>query len=159
MGRPKKSAPVLHEPEEESQETPDEEPARVLDEDEPDDAAEGNGTARGSKTELIRKALEAGYEKPALGVGYIKKEFGVDIDAKYYSIVKGKLGKVAPETEASKADAPEPKAAPARPLARSAQAPASTGMIPASLYDDLKQLRQMKDRYGDEFEKLVEAIG
>ena len=223
MGRPKKSAPVLHDPEEDfSQDVPDEEPARVIDEDEADEPepatngsiskaqavrnalAEGlekpgeiadfarkhygleitnqqvsaykaqtKARARkedgpeepttstdeddqtgGSKTDLIRAALEAGYEKPALGVDHIKKKYGVDIDAKYYSIIKGKLGKSDEKpTEAPVAATPAPRAANATTPAR------TNGILPPSLFDDLKQLRQMKDRYGDEFEKLVDAIG
>ena len=222
MGRPKKSVPTLHEPEEEfNQDVPDEEPARVIDEDEPEEndepatngsiskaqavrnaLAEGHDKpgdiadfaktrygldipkqqvsayktqakarakkdggeeptasidaddqAGGNKTALIREAVQAGYEKPALGVAYIKEQHGVEIDAKYYSIVKGKLGKAGDQAAAA-------PAAPAAQAPQQAAAPAqSTGTIPASLFDDLKQLRQMKDRYGDEFEKLVDAIG
>ena len=32
----------------------------------------------------------------------------------------------------------------------------STGTLPGSLFDDLKQLRQMKDRYGEDFEKMAD---
>ena len=55
------------EPEEISQDIPDEEPARVIDEEEP----ESNGQSGASKTDLIREAVQAGYEKPARGVEYI----------------------------------------------------------------------------------------
>ncbi len=144
----KKQAVRHVEPEEISQDIPDEEPARVIDEDESDDAPEANGSGQ-SKTDLIREAVQAGYEKPALGVGYIKKQHGVDIDPKYFSIVKGKLGKTGQKTASAPAAAAPLKAA----------APSlSNGSVPASLFDDLKQLRQMKDRYGDDFEKMVEAI-
>ena len=141
-----KKKPVREiEPEEVSQEVP-EEPARVIDEEE---AEEGKSASGHSKTDLIREAVQAGYDKPALGVGYIKKKYGVDIDSKYYSIVKGKLGKAsdgaAPAAAAGKAASPN--------LA------ASSNAIPASLFDDLKQLRDLKDRYGDDFQKMVEAIG
>ena len=123
-----KKKPVSHvEPEEISQEVPDEEPARVIDE---EDEPEANGQAGHSKTDLIREAVQAGYDKPALGVGYIKKKYGVDIDSKYYSIVKGKLGKVG---EAPAAAAPARKAGPAAPTP-------TPGIVPASLFDDLKQL-------------------
>ena len=57
---------MLHEPEEESHETFDDEPARTLDEDVTDEP-EANGASGHSKTDLIRAACEAGYEKPAHG--------------------------------------------------------------------------------------------
>ena len=223
MARSKKSTPALHESDDDfNQEAPDEEPARVIDEEDQDDAPEANGKiskaqavrnaqaegldkpgdiadfartrygleitnqqasaykaqakARGkkddaeertvshdeadqagaSKTDLIREAVQAGYEKPAHGVAYIREKHGVEIDAKYYSIVKGKLGK-AGEQPASAPAAPAPqKAAAAAPRADQSKA---TGSVPASLFDDLKQLRQMKDRYGEDFDKMVEAIG
>lgn len=137
------------EPEEISQETPDEEPARVIDEDEP----EANGLAGHSKTDLIREAVEAGYEKPARGVKYIREKHGVEIDSKYYSIVKGKLGKSGDKPESAPAAvAPQRSVAPTL-----SSSPA--GAVPASLFDDLKQLRQIKDRYGDDFQKIVDAIG
>ena len=222
MGRPKKSTPVLHEPEEEfNQDVPDEEPARVIDEEESDDAPEPNGgsiskaeavrnaLAEGhdkpgdiadfarkhygleisnqqvsayksqnkarqkndgeetagdeaagddqsahSKTDLIRDAVQAGYEKPALGVGYIKKKYGVDIDAKYYSIIKGKLGKVgeqsasapvAPAPQASRADSGQRRSsilerlnrcAPRQPVRRPEAAPADEGPLRRGLRED-----------------------
>ena len=125
------------EPEEVSQELPQEEPARIIDE---DDEPEANGQSGHSKTDLIREAVQAGYDKPALGVVYIKNKYGVEIDSKYYSIVKGKLGKSTP-----KEDDAEPKPTLARASGRNEQVPASAGTIPASLFDDLKQLRDLKD--------------
>ena len=152
-----KKKPVREiEPKEISQEVFDEEPVRVIDE---EDRPETNNQAGHSKTDLIREAVQAGYEKPAKGVEYIKNKHGVEIDSKYYSIVKGKLAKATSKDEASETETPEPKTAPDRPAAQTEPALATTSAIPAGLFDDLKQLRQMKDRYGDEFEKLVEAIG
>ncbi len=93
MGRPKKSAPKHVEPEDESQEAPEEEPARTL---------EPSGSV--NQAELVRKAVAAGHEKPATGVPYIKTQFGVDIDPKYYSVAKSQLKK----REANSSFAPEP---------------------------------------------------
>ena len=155
----KKQSIKIAEPEEDiSQEVPDEEPARIIDEEETDDSAEASGTPKGSKTELIREAVQAGYEKPAHGVAYIREKHGVEIDAKYYSIIKGKLGKSG-EKEASAPAAPAPQKAAVAAPHRAATPSPSTGSVPASLFDDLKQLRELKDRYGQDFEKMVEAIG
>ena len=139
------------EPDEISQDVPDEVPARVLDE---DDAPETNGQAGASKTDLIREAVQAGYEKPSLGVAYIREKHGVEVDSKYYSIVKGKLGK-----SPTKTARPAPKSTPEQTADRTEQALAPTGTVPAGLFDDLKQIREMKDRYGDDFQKIVDAIG
>ena len=127
---------------------PDEEPARVI-----DDEPETNGRSTPNKTELIRAAVDAGYEKPAHGVKHIKEKYGVDIDSKYFSIVKGKMGKGEEKTASTPvASVPRKAAAPSAPAA-------SAGAVPASLLDDLVQLRQIKDRYGDDFQKIVDAIG
>jgi len=93
MGRPKKSVPAHVGPEDESQEAPEEEPARTL---------EPNGSV--NQAELVRKAVAAGYEKPASGVPYIKTQFEVDIDPKYYSVAESQLKK----REAKSSFAPEP---------------------------------------------------
>lgn len=118
-----------------------------LPDDEPEQSVEDEGGDH-NKSELIREAVRAGYDKPVKGVEYIKKQHGVDINTKYFSIVKSKLGKSGNRATNSLSPPPQPAAQ-----------PASNGSVPASLFDDLKQLRQMKDRYGDDFEKMVEAIG
>jgi hypothetical protein len=101
MGRPKKSAPKHVEPEDEVQESPGEEPAVVL---------ESRGSV--NQAELVRKAVAAGHEKPASGVPYIKTQFGVDIDPKYYSVAKSQLKKKEAGALASQAKrGPKPKAA------------------------------------------------
>jgi hypothetical protein len=82
MGRPKKAVPQHVEPEDEVQESPEEEAARTL---------ESGGSV--NQAELVRKAVAAGHEKPATGVPYIKTQFGVDIDPKYYSVAKSQLKK------------------------------------------------------------------
>jgi hypothetical protein len=93
MGRPKKSVPADIEPEDESQEDREEGPARAL---------ESSGSV--NQAELVRKAAVAGHEEPATGVPYIKTQFGVDIDPKYYSVAKSQLKK----REAKSSFAPEP---------------------------------------------------
>ena len=110
LGRPKKSAPAHVEPEFESQELPDEEPAAVIEPDpgdEPQDAGEPGPIPRGavSQTDAARAAMDAGYDKPAQAVEYIKATFGLDMNPQYFSGIKSRMNK----------DAGEKKAEPARP--------------------------------------------
>ena len=157
MGRPKKSAPVLHEPEEDiSQEVPDEEPARVIDENEADNTVESGGSI--SKAQAVRNAMAKGLEKPGAIAEFAKTRYGLDIAKQQVSAYKSQA-KNREKKQGGEDPAEAPAVAPA-PKVAATPAPARTnGAIPASLFDDLKQLRQMKDRYGDEFEKLVDAIG
>jgi hypothetical protein len=41
-----------------------------------------------NKSEAARAALDAGYEKPAEAVAFIKNTFGIDMDAQYFSAIK-----------------------------------------------------------------------
>ena len=113
MGRPKKSAPKHVEPEEESQEIPEEEPAAVI---EPEEEDETGALPAGavSQTDAARGALDKGYEKPAEAVKYIKDTFGIDMNPQYFSAIKTRLGKSgakrAPATEPTRRG-PKPKAA------------------------------------------------
>ena len=90
MGRPKKAAPTPVEPEEESQEVPEDEPEAEKEDEAEEPASNGRSV---NQADLVRKAVAAGHEKPADGVAYIKDEFGVDIDPKYYSVAKSQLKK------------------------------------------------------------------
>jgi hypothetical protein len=93
MGRPRTAKhPKPVEPEDEVQVSPEEEPAAVI---EPPSV---------NQAELVRKAIAAGHEKPATGVPYIKSQFGVDIDPKYYSVAKSQLKKKEAASEAPKAE-------------------------------------------------------
>ena len=102
MGRPKKSAPAPVEPEEESQEMPDEEPAAVIETEAAEDA-EGDGP---SKSEAARQAIKAGYEKPGPAVAWIKETFGIDMNPQHFSSIKSnylkKQGGAAPAPEPAK---------------------------------------------------------
>ena len=84
MGRPKKAPPNHFEPEFDPQGSTEGGPAAVL------DGAAGKSI---NQAELVRKAVAAGHEKPAYGVAYIKSQFGVDVDSKYYSVAKTQLKK------------------------------------------------------------------
>jgi hypothetical protein len=81
MGRPKKSVAAVVEAEDEVQESPDEEPDQVL---EPEPLPKGAV----SQSDAARAALDAGYEKPAEAVSYIKETFGIDMNPQYFSAIK-----------------------------------------------------------------------
>ena len=75
MGRPKKSTPVLHAPEDDfSQDVPDEEPARVIEEDEADEQ-ESATNGQMSKAQAVRNALAEGLDKPGDIVDFAKKRY------------------------------------------------------------------------------------
>src|SRR4051812_27855810 len=97
VGRPKKSVPAHVEPEDESQEAPEEEPARTL---------EPGPLPRGavSESDAARAALDASYEKPAEAVTYIKDTFGIDMNPQYFSAIKSnyKKAQAAKEPEPAK---------------------------------------------------------
>jgi hypothetical protein len=156
MGRPKKSVPAHIEPEDESQEAPEEEPARTL---------ESSGSV--NQAELVRKAVAAGHEKPATGVPYIKAHFGVDIDPKYYSVAKSQLKKR--EAKSSVASEPakrgrKPKAAEPvarKPLAEDYVAPPEK---PKAAGDPdillaLEGVKELVSQYGpDRVKKMVDLL-
>jgi hypothetical protein len=103
MGRPKKTVPAPIEPKDISQDVPDEEPAKALE-----------TLSRGavSQSDAARAALNAGYDKPAEAVVYIKDKFGIDMDPQYFSAVKSRV-KNKEETPRNAA-APATKAKPGR---------------------------------------------
>jgi hypothetical protein len=75
-----KAAPKHVEPEEISQEVP---------EDEADGGFETHGrTSPASKSEAIRQAIAAGFDGPQEGTAYIRKEFGIEIAPSHFSSVK-----------------------------------------------------------------------
>jgi hypothetical protein len=110
MGRPKKSAPAHVEPEDESQEAPEEEPASTI---EPEPGTIPQGAV--SQTDAARAAMDAGYEKPAQAVEYIKTKFGLEMNPQYFSAIKSRLGKSEAKAEPAKRGR-KPKAA--QPVAR-----------------------------------------
>ena len=153
-GRPNRAAAAPVEPEEESQEVPTEDEAVTEFNAEHTEPAASPAPTDGrsvNQSELVRKAVAAGHEKPAAGVAYIKQQFGIDIDPRYYSVAKSQLKKREPATSQPEKPRPQPSARPAGP---------SPGVIPPTLFDDMKRLREIKNRYGaDEFAKLVEFLG
>jgi hypothetical protein len=98
VGRPKKSVAKHIEPEYESQDVPDEEPASVI-ETEPVAAQPTM-----SKADACRAALAAGIETTEEAMEFTLKKFGVEIKATDFTLYKSK----------AKAAAAAPKSAPAK---------------------------------------------
>jgi hypothetical protein len=85
MGRPKKSVPVHVEPEDASQDIPDEEPASVI---EP--------TPGMSKADACRAALAAGIVDAEKAQAFTLSKFGVEIKATDFALYKSKQKKAGP---------------------------------------------------------------
>ncbi len=84
MGRPKKAVPKHVEPEEESQEVPEEQQA--LEATSPTRTTKSAPQESVSKAEAVRRAVAAGVETPAQGVDYVMKHFGIEMDNKTFSL-------------------------------------------------------------------------
>jgi hypothetical protein len=78
MGRPKKSVPAHVEPEDEVQESPDEEPASVIEK------------TTMTKAEACRAALAAGIEDAEKAQAFTLSKFGVEIKATDFALYKSK---------------------------------------------------------------------
>ena len=162
MGRPKKAIPshAEIEPEELSQDVPEDEP-----EAEEDDPAGPESASSGrslNQADMVRKAVAAGHEKPSSGVPYIKTHFGVDIDPKYYSVAKSHLKK----REAKSSSAPEPtKRGPKPKVNPPTAAPPAPSSKAASngepdLIESLETLKPLIAAMGAEkVKRLVDLLG
>src|SRR5215470_10523843 len=83
------------------------------------------------KTEAVKKALEAGKEKPREGVIWIKEKFGLDVSADYFSTTKSAIK--------------------ATGRAKVPSGPKGKGGGPGALVElarDLEALRRLRDKYG-----------
>ena len=98
MGRPKKTAPQHVDPENESQEVPDEEPVSRV------EPAPGAKTI--SKAEAIRRMLSEGIDNPSAGSHEINKRFGIEVTPQHFSATKAQMK--------SKGDSAKPKGRPGR---------------------------------------------
>jgi hypothetical protein len=159
MGRPKKSVPAPIEPEDASQEEPDEEPAVVI---EPEPVSLPTGAV--SQSDAARAALDAGYEKPAQAVEYIKATFGIDMDPQYFSAIKSR-------TKAAGGEAKTPSAPKGKPGRKpKAAAPATTSAAPSpkhaasngelDLLGSLETLKPLIAAMGAEkVHRLVDLLG
>ena len=92
------------------------------------------------KTEAVRKALQAGKEKPREGVAWIKQELGLDVTPEYFSTTKSAL-----RSEGKPPSAPKGKG------------DVSGALV--GLVDDLEVVRRLVHKYGkDEVRRLIEKM-
>ena len=55
----------------------------------PEPAGESHGiTAPPSRSEAVRKALEAGFEGPQEGIAWIRQQFGIEISPSHFAAAK-----------------------------------------------------------------------
>src|SRR5690348_16969767 len=110
MAKKKSAAPKHVEPEEESQEVPEEQEGG---------GQEGHGFAAGesgiSKAEAIRRVIADCIDNPSLGSQEIKKRFGIDVTPQHFSAARSQMK----SREASK----QPKGKPGRKPREAAESP------------------------------------
>ena len=107
-----RSTPRHVEPEDESQDAPEEQ--AELEATEPDDATETGGKAI-SKAEAIRRSLAAGHDGPQEGTAYIRREFGIEITPQHWSATRSQIKSRAAKKQGSGGgETAKPKGRPGR---------------------------------------------
>lgn len=101
-----------------------------------------------TQAEAVRKALKAGYESPSEGVRYIQEEFGIEVSAGYYSVIKSKEG------DASKSKAVKIPSASGKVKIPAAK-PASNGK--PDVADSVAAVKKLVDELGAE--QVVKLAG
>jgi hypothetical protein len=157
MARPKKSAPKPIEPEDASQEVPDEEPAVVI---EPD-------TPTISKAEAVRAALSAGKESPGDIHDFILKKFGHDIPNQMISSYKAQEKARQEKKKATATSQAEPakrgrKPKATAPVANGYAAPPEKPMAAGEpdLLLALEGVKELVGQFGaDRVKRMVDIIG
>jgi len=150
MARKSANPPEPVEPEEESQELPE-------DESEGDDEP---GPVKGnvSKTHAARVALAEGYEKPTEAVKFIRKRFGIKMANQQFSTIKAKEKQKAgvpaageePQVEKRKPSSASPDPAPQ-------SAPAANAG--ADIMDDLTSVKALVRKLGaEQVRKIVDLF-
>lgn len=157
MGRPRKSSsppPAPVDPEEESQEVPEEEPG-----------VEGEGEAgvagqKGmNKSKAARAAIDAGHEKPVAAVAYIKRQFGIDMNPQHFSSIKTNYRKAQGEAKPDKA-APAPARKVTSPAVEGYVAPPPKPADGGDLLDALEALKPLIAQHGaDKLKRMVDLLG
>jgi hypothetical protein len=158
MGRPKKPAPRYVEPDDISQEEPGEETEGG--------GQEGHGFAPSdgetiSKSAAARAAIDAGYDKPATAVGYIKNMFGVEIGGQHFSAIKSQYLKAQAAGKAKGKPGRKPREA--APLVEGYVAPPTPAKKPAQGDGDLmlalEGVKELVGQFGAErVKKMVDLL-
>jgi hypothetical protein len=155
MGRPRKSSippPAPVEPEEESQEVPDEQL-----EVEPGVAGEKGM----NKSQSARAAIDAGYEKPVEAVASIKRQFGIDMNPQHFSSIKSNYRKTQGEAMPVKAALVPASARKVTIAAVEVHvAPPSKPPGEGDLLDTLETLKPLIALHGaDKLKRMVDLLG
>ena len=163
MGRPKKSAPKHVEPEDESQDLPEEEPE--IEEEEADESEPVAAQPSMSKADACRAALAAGIETTEEAMEFTRSKFGVEIKPTDFTLYKSKAkGAAASSRKAEPAKrgrkpkaaaSPEPAPSQAAPVARAA----SNGSQP-DLMTALEGVKELVGQFGaDQVKRMVDLLG
>jgi len=160
MGRPRKAdnpRPAPIEPEEDSQEVPEEEPEVEEEGGEPEVA----GQQSTNKSKAARAAVDAGYEKPVAAVAYIKRQFGIDMKPQHFSSIKSNYRKAQVEAKSVEAaSAPAPGRKVATPAVEGFIAPPPRRSDGGDLLDTLEALKPLIARHGaDKLKRMVDLLG
>ncbi len=156
MGRPKKAVPKHVEPEEESQEVPEEQQA--LEATSPTRTTKSAPQESVSKAEAVRRAVAAGVETPAQGVDYVMKHFGIEMDNKTFSLNRSQqksrqgkhvIGKPGRKPKAT-SQAVDGYLAP----------PASNGHFSGGMIGDLAAIKALVEKLGvEEVQAIAKLFG
>lgn len=159
----KASAPKHVEPEEESQDVPEEPDASEIER----EPASGSTI---TQTEAIRRALGAGHEGPTEGTAYIRDEFGIEVSKGNFSATKSRLKSLGDGTSEPKRRGrkpgtatvkrgPKPKAAGQADEGYLAPPPAPKA-ADGDVLETLESLKPLIAQYGaDRLKRMVDLLG
>lgn len=153
MARPKKQAAHRVEPEDISQEVPEEEPAAEEEADEPEPAPDATMT----KADVCRALLAEGITENEDAVAAAKSRFGVEIKPTDFSLYKSKEKKKqagsTPKAKRGRKPRQEADAAPAAP------APKPAAGVDIDMVSDLAAIKHLVQRLGaDQVRKIVDLF-
>ncbi|QDV34879.1 hypothetical protein [Tautonia plasticadhaerens] len=166
----RKAAPKHVEPEDESQDLPEDQ--AELEATEPDDQDEPvTGGKAISKAEAIRRSLAAGHDGPQEGTAYIRREFGIEITPQHWSATRSQMKSRAAKKGNGGGDAPKPKGRPGRKPREAAtkgvegylapppqQKPAVGGQ--GELLAAMEAMKPLVDSLGkDQVKRIVDLLG
>jgi hypothetical protein len=131
----------------------------------PKTAPESEPTGKSmNKSEAARAAIDAGYDKPATALPWIKETFGVEIGGQHFSAIKSQYlkkqadepAKAEPAKRGRKPKATTPVAA--QPTATPKAAPAANGHL--DLLDALTAMKPLIAQFGaDKVKQMVDLLG
>jgi hypothetical protein len=113
-----------------------------------------SGQENVTKAAAARAAMRAGHSKPREAVVYIKRRFGIEMNAQHFSTIKSQLKKKRSKGRRSRTE--EGGEVSPRPLAR-------MPLAKASAHDpitDLEAVKRLIDKYGAaKVKRMVELLG